>query len=476
VTIPMANRQTALKFHLGGRSGVTAALSAGVIICLTMALLAGGTLPAHAQKQTRKVSGKASTLTHSPIKYANKKSIRSTAKKAKKLFAKKEKREKAQPPPEGPLQIIVSLSNQRVKIYHEGAVIAEAPISTGTASHSTPTGVFSVIQKNRFHRSNIYSNAPMPFMQRLTWSGVALHEGMLPGYPASHGCIRLPKEFALKLWGMTRLGARVIVARDEVVPVAFTHPLLFVPQLKSTSAVTELRPSLGEPVTTIAPVTANVLITGENSKPIVSADASDVIGTADGTVTATDATNPVDESDGPPPWTVKPVKSDIAWSEKTPPLRPGPVSVLISLKEGRLFVRKSFGTVFDAPVTIRNPDRPIGTHVLTALGYADGNAAMRWVAMTLPGDLPKPQNKKAARRNDDILNVAHNPSRKGATGALIHLPPPQTASEALDRIEIPRETISRIAEMLSPGATLIVSDHGRGDETGLETDFVVLTR
>ena len=98
--------------------------------------------------------------------------------------------------------------------------------------HPTPMGVFSIIEKDRYHHSNIYSGAPMPFMQRITWSGVAMHEGVLPGYPASHGCIRLSHDFAQKLWPVTKLGVRVIVARHEVVPVEFKHAKLFVPKPK----------------------------------------------------------------------------------------------------------------------------------------------------------------------------------------------------------------------------------------------------
>ena len=96
----------------------------------------------------------------------------------------------------GVLQINVSLATQRVTVFSNGVRVVQAPVSTGTASHPTPMGVFSIIEKDRFHRSNIYHNAPMFFMQRLTWSGVAMHEGVLPGVPASHGCIRLPREFA----------------------------------------------------------------------------------------------------------------------------------------------------------------------------------------------------------------------------------------------------------------------------------------
>ena len=93
--------------------------------------------------------------------------------------------------PKGPLQIVVSIDNQKVTLFSNGVRVAQGPVSTGVPGHPTPTGVFSIIEKDRYHRSNLYSNAPMPYMQRITWSGVALHEGVLPGYPASHGCIRM---------------------------------------------------------------------------------------------------------------------------------------------------------------------------------------------------------------------------------------------------------------------------------------------
>src|SRR6516225_873213 len=129
--------------------------------------------------------------------------------------------------PQGPLIIAVSINSQRVKIYDTNGFFAEAPVSTGMRGHPTPMGVFSVIQKQRLHHSNIYSGAPMPFMQRITWSGVAMHAGVLPGYPASHGCIRMPESFAIKMWGWTKMGARVFVTPGEIpVPVSFTHPML----------------------------------------------------------------------------------------------------------------------------------------------------------------------------------------------------------------------------------------------------------
>jgi lipoprotein-anchoring transpeptidase ErfK/SrfK len=128
--------------------------------------------------------------------------------------------------PQGPLVIVVSIDRQKVTVYDTNGVFAESPVSTGMKGHSTPMGVFSVIQKHKFHHSNIYSGAPMPYMQRITWSGVAMHAGVLPGYPASHGCIRMPMAFAVKMWNWTKMGARVIVSPGEMTPHNFSHPLL----------------------------------------------------------------------------------------------------------------------------------------------------------------------------------------------------------------------------------------------------------
>jgi len=140
----------------------------------------------------------------------------------------------AEMPKAGVLQIGISIGSQRVTVFRDGKRIVQGPISSGTASHPTPMGVFSVIEKDRHHRSNIYSAAPMPFMQRITWSGVAMHEGVLPGVPASHGCIRLLRDFATRLWPTTKLGVRVIVSRQEIARVEFDHPSLFAPKPKPT--------------------------------------------------------------------------------------------------------------------------------------------------------------------------------------------------------------------------------------------------
>ncbi len=127
----------------------------------------------------------------------------------------------------GPLIVSVSLRRQRIAVYDINGLVTEAPISSGRVGYNTPTGVFSILEKNRMHYSNLYESAPMPNMQRITWSGVALHAGALPGYAASHGCIRLPHGFSKKLFEMTTMGTRVIVSHDPVAPVAISHPALF---------------------------------------------------------------------------------------------------------------------------------------------------------------------------------------------------------------------------------------------------------
>jgi hypothetical protein len=140
-----------------------------------------------------------------------------------------------EPLPKGPLQIIISIEDQRLSLFDNGALIARSSVSTGTQGHPTPLGVFSVISKQRWHRSNIYSAAPMPYMQRITWSGIALHAGVVPGHPASHGCIRLKNDFAIRLFHLTKRGTRVIIAHGDVQPVEITNSHLFKPKAVSGS-------------------------------------------------------------------------------------------------------------------------------------------------------------------------------------------------------------------------------------------------
>src|SRR5437764_8743384 len=161
-------------------------------------------------------------------------------------------KDQAQDARNGPLQIIISIADQRISVYDDGALIARSSVSTGIPGHPTPLGVFSVISKQRWHRSNIYSAAPMPYMQRITWSGIALHAGVLPGHPASHGCIRLKHDFAIRLWHLTKRGTRVIIAHDDVQPVEITNPHLFKPKAVSGSPEFQAATVLDKSISTAA--------------------------------------------------------------------------------------------------------------------------------------------------------------------------------------------------------------------------------
>ncbi len=190
----------------------------------------------------------------------------------------------APPPPVGPLIIAVSIGNQHVTVYDDGNPIASSSVSTGMPGHPTPMGVFSVIQKDRYHHSNIYSGAPMPYMQRITWSGVALHLGVVPGHPASHGCIRLPDAMAQRLWGMTQLGVRVIVSPGEVTPYEISHKLLTAIGTKPTPPAPEPEavPEAAAPAATL-PVTAEVKPAANTMDPPSSGVLTIVPATADAT-------------------------------------------------------------------------------------------------------------------------------------------------------------------------------------------------
>ncbi len=151
---------------------------------------------------------------------------------------RREKAASESAPPTGPLFFVISTNKQHVSVYGSNGLYEVSPVSTGRPDHPTPLGIFSIIGKERFHRSNLYSGAPMPFMQRITWSGVAMHEGVLPGYAASHGCVRLPHEFARRLFGYTDGNERVIISRQDIAPAAITHPRLFEPKLMAVPGPT----------------------------------------------------------------------------------------------------------------------------------------------------------------------------------------------------------------------------------------------
>ncbi|MDR6937374.1 MULTISPECIES: L,D-transpeptidase [unclassified Luteibacter] len=129
----------------------------------------------------------------------------------------------------GPMAVIVSLTEQRAYVYRNGILIGVSTVSTGKKGHETPTGVFSILQKDKDHHSKKYDNAPMPYQERLTWDGVALHAGGLPGYPESHGCVHMPTEFARLLFDTTNMGMTVVVAEEGTAPVSVVHPSAVIP-------------------------------------------------------------------------------------------------------------------------------------------------------------------------------------------------------------------------------------------------------
>ncbi len=226
------------KFVQSNRSGLALRLIKGLAIVLTMMLLTA-LRPQTVQAQYASPyyyyqnGYKVKTYRKKRTRYRKARRYR-----AKRRYKRKTRARKphiaAKPWPssqqvKGPVQIIVSLPDQRMSLYKGGQKIASTRVSTGKSGHRTPAGIFSIIQKNRRHFSNLYNNAPMPYMQRITWSGVALHAGVVPNYPASHGCIRLPRGFAGKLFGYTNMGAHVVVADSMLQPKDVAHATLFQP-------------------------------------------------------------------------------------------------------------------------------------------------------------------------------------------------------------------------------------------------------
>ena len=173
----------------------------------------------------------------SAVRHSRAPSSEDQANSAEKKLKKSTNKEAKKSAPQGAVYAIVSLADQHVTVYDSTGRIAQSRISTGMPGHPTPIGLFSIIGKERWHRSNIYSGAPMPFMQRITWSGVAMHLGVVPGYPASHGCIRLPDGFAQQFWGMTQIGNRVVVARRDTTAVEISSTFLPVPKLRPAPEV-----------------------------------------------------------------------------------------------------------------------------------------------------------------------------------------------------------------------------------------------
>lgn len=203
--------------------------------------------------------------------------------------------------PSGPMAVIVSLSEQRAYVYRNGIEIGVTTASTGKPGHETPTGIFTVLQKDRTHHSKTYNNAPMPYSERLTWGGVALHAGELPGFPSSHGCIHLPTEFAEQLFGVSPMGMVVVIADDHDAPDAVAHPQMLSP-ISAVSGADDEEPPLAD-------------------------------GTPD------------------------------RWQPELSPS--GPVSIVVSSADRRIVVLRNGIEIGRARIGLDAPERKLGTHVFT---------------------------------------------------------------------------------------------------------------
>ena len=406
------------------------------------------------------------------------------------------KAETAPRPAGEPIMAIVSISTQKVTFYDADGWILRAPVSTGVKGRETPAGVFALIEKDKDHHSTMYDDAWMPNMQRITWNGIALHGGPLPGYAASHGCIRMPYGFAEKLFDKTQIGMRVIIAPNDPAPVAFSHPALLVPNAEATAAAPARAETLAreaaEAIKAAATAKKAAVTTARETKSLAAAlrnlerlkrSADAALASADRALdkalalaktdkakaqaeerkqkaaakaaelatkldtAKADATAKLDAAAAAKD-AVKSTEARMAAAVKAATeakLALEPVSIYISRATQKLYVRRNThkrwpdgGEVFDAsievPVTIRDPDRPIGTHVFTAM--ARDGAALRWTAVTIDeGD---------------------------------------NAKDALDRITIPQDVLDRIAPTAVPQSSIIVSDEPLSKETNYRTEFVAV--
>jgi hypothetical protein len=392
-----------------------------------------------------------------------------------------------------PIMAIVSIKAQQVTFYDADGWIFRAPVSTGVKERETPAGVFALLEKDKDHHSSMYDDAWMPNMQRITWNGIALHGGPLPGYAASHGCVRMPYGFAEKLFDKTRIGMRVIIAPNDPAPVDFSHPALLQPNAEALAAAparveTLAREAAGAARTAdaakkaaaIAPreaasataslrkleslkknadaelasaekaiasaKTDQARARAEDRKEKAAAKAAELGPQFDGA--RADATSKL-EAAAAAKGAVKAAEAKKAAAAKAATeakLALEPVSIYISRATQKLYVRRNthkpapdgggevFDTTIEAPVTIRNPEKRIGTHVFTAM--ARSGAGLRWTAVTIDdGD---------------------------------------GAKDALDRITIPQEVLDRIAPTALPRSSIIVSDEPLSKETNYRTEFVAV--
>jgi len=590
--------------HAASSARLIVALGGGLIATFIAAGLLGSVAPATAQTGYGNVFGyqsppryKRRALQHNRASSSEEKAANAATDSKDKKGKKEEAKKSA---PQGAVYAVISLADQHVTIYDATGRIAQSRISTGMPGHPTPIELFSIIGKERWHHSNIYSGAPMPYMQRITWSGVAMHEGVVPGYPASHGCIRLPGSFAQQLWGMTQIGNRVVVARRDTTPFEIANAFLPVPKMRpapdalpgtqqtslplsapvkvasiseaSPVAVSATAPQETQPAATTAPKLLNPIEYAKalkeravTSKAAADKAAKDALAaaqaagaearhavddvnkadadlkTAEAKLAALDAqasaavaaaaaqpmappatTQAVSTPAASPPATQPPAadaateaaaaaaasarataRADIdraraalaeaqareaakqpaafaavqAWKDavaagelaaetvKEAERRLEPVSILFSKKEGRVFIRQDWKEVYEAPITFKDPDRPIGTHLFVAVdGDADGK--VKWSAVSVPsGATPSDDPPRKRSKNDKSAEPAPAPAPQG-----------DTAAAALNRVEVADSARERIAELVWIGAQVIVTDNARSDEMDTDTDIIVSTR
>ncbi len=266
--------------------------------------------------------------------------------------------------PSGPLAVVVSLPDQLVHVYRNGIRIAVSTCSTGKPGHETPTGVFTVLQKDKDHHSRTYNNAPMPNMNRLTWDGIALHAGKLPGYPASHGCVRLPLDFSAKLFEITQIGMPVIIAGTHADPAEIVHPGL----LLSDAAEHELE--------------AAVAGLGESAPP--------------------------------------------AWHGHPGAAAPA-TSALVSSADRRLYLIEDGEIAAEGVVSIADPSVPLGSHVFVLSGASDRGAALVWHGVGFRHDDAAAGRAEAAalsriRGDTHLIDALHASMRPGMVFVTTDLP------------------------------------------------------
>ncbi|MFN3889514.1 MAG: L,D-transpeptidase family protein [Beijerinckiaceae bacterium] len=347
-----------------------------------------------------------------------------------------------------PMKIVVSLLDQTLDVYEGDRFIERHPVSTGMAGYETPTGVFSILEKRRFHNSNIYSGAPMPFMQRLTWSGIALHAGRLPGYPASHGCIRLPDNVAAGLFSRTKQGAHVIVALGRLAPVQIAHDALPKPAPRAAAS--------GAQIASLTPIDSSGPDPHGVEEAYFDAPLRILLTRWSGRDRLRDVQLVLQElgyEPGEPDGYMGPrtgaAIGAFQVAQGLPQTRAISDDLIVRLyaaagkgapPTGRIYVRQSFKPVFDAPVSITDPQLSLGTHLLTAIDVDRDAQTARWTAMELESGVER------------------------------------GAASAFARFSLPDHVKNRIARMLTPGSSIAITDRGLGpDTTPKGTDFIVLT-